>query len=133
MSLTNTFETSTLTWLFTTSSPSPARPTSWFIGLFTAAPGEAGGGTEVSGNGYARQSATLTVAGNQASNSVAVEFPAATASWGTITHAAVFDASTSGNMIAYMTLVESGVPTPKVIANTDILRFPISQLTFTLD
>ena len=128
MSLTNTFETPTITWLFTASSPSPARPTSWFIGLFTAAPGEAGGGTEVSGNGYARTSATFTISGNQASNSGAVEFPAATGSWGTITHAAVFDASTGGNMIAYMSLTAS-----KTIANTDILRFPAGQITLTID
>jgi hypothetical protein len=49
MSLTNTFETTVLTWLLTASSAT--RPTSWYIGLFTAIPNEAGGGTEVSGSG----------------------------------------------------------------------------------
>lgn len=128
MSLTNSFETSVLTWLLTASSPSPARPTTWYLGLFTAAPGEAGGGTEVSGNGYARQAVTFTVSGNNASNNAAIEFPTATGSWGTITHAAVFDASTSGNMIAYASLTAS-----KVIDTGDVLRVPTGDLDINLD
>lgn len=128
MSLTNSFETSVLTWLLTASSPSPARPTTWYLGLFTAAPGEAGGGTEVSGNGYTREAVTFTVSGNTASNDAAIEFPTATGSWGTITHAAVFDASTSGNMIAYASLTAS-----KVIDTGDVLRVPTGDLDITLD
>lgn len=128
MSLTNSFETSVLTWLLTASSPSPARPTTWYLGLFTAAPGEAGGGTEVSGNGYTREAVTFTVSGNTASNDAAIEFPTATGSWGTITHAAVFDASTSGNMIAYASLAAS-----KVIDTGDVLRVPANDLDITLD
>ena len=128
MSLTNSFETSVLTWLLTASSPSPARPTTWYLGLFTAAPGEAGGGTEVSGNGYTREAVTFTVSGNTASNDAAIEFPTATGSWGTITHAAVFDASTSGNMIAYASLTAS-----KVIDTGDVLRVPTGDLDINLD
>ena len=41
-----------LTWLFTNSSAT--RPTAWYVGLFTAAPSDTGGGTEVTGNAYAR-------------------------------------------------------------------------------
>jgi hypothetical protein len=73
MSLTNTFETTVLTWLLTASSAT--RPTSWYIGLFTAIPNEAGGGTEVSGSAYVRKAATFTVSGNTASNSAAIEWP----------------------------------------------------------
>jgi hypothetical protein len=102
MSLTNTFETTTLTWLLTASSAT--RPTAWYIGLFTAPPGEAGGGTEVSGNAYVRKAVTFTVTGNTASNDGAVEWPVATGSWGTITDVAIFDAVTGGNMIGYATL-----------------------------
>ena len=127
MSLTNSFETSTLTWLLTTGTPSPVRPTAWYLGLFTAAPGEAGGGTELSGNGYARQAITFTVSGDTASNNAALEFPTATASWGTITHVAVFDALTTGNMIAYATLTAS-----KVIDTGDVLRVPSGDLDITL-
>ena len=128
MSLTNSFETSVLTWLLTASSPSPARPTAWYLGLFTAAPGESGGGTELSGSSYARQSITFTVSGNNASNDAAIEFPTASGSWGTITHVAVFDASTSGNMIAYASLTAS-----KTIDTGDVLRVPAGDLDITLD
>ena len=128
MSLTNSFETSVLTWLLTASSPSPARPTAWYLGLFTAAPGESGGGTELSGSGYARQSITFTVSGNNASNNAAIEFPTASGSWGTITHVAVFDASTSGNMIAYASLTAS-----KTIDTGDVLRLPANDLDITLE
>ena len=128
MSLTNSFETSVLTWLLTTGTPSPVRPTVWYLGLFTAAPGEAGGGTELSGNAYARQSFSFTVSGDTATNSAAIEFPTATGSWGTITHVAVFDAVTTGNMIAYATLTSS-----KTIASGDVLRVPAGDLDITLD
>ena len=128
MSLTNDFETSVLTWLLTSGTPSPARPTAWHLGLFTAAPGEAGGGTELSGSGYARQAITFTVSGNTASNNAAIEFPTASGSWGTITHVAVFDASTSGNMIAYASLTAS-----KTIDTGDVLRVPAGDLDITFD
>ena len=128
MSLTNSFETSVLTWLLTNGTPSPARPTAWHLGLFTAAPGESGGGTEISGSNYSRQSVTFTVSGNTASNDAAIEFPTASGSWGTVTHAAIFDAETSGNMIAYASLTSS-----KIIDTGDVLRIPSGDLDVTLD
>lgn len=126
MSFTNYTETETLEWLLTTGSVT--RPTAWYIGLFTAAPGEAGGGTEVSGGSYARESATFTVSGDTASNSGNIEFSEATASWGTITHVAIFDAVSGGNMLAYASLTAS-----KAIDSGDILRIPAGDLDITLD
>jgi hypothetical protein len=126
MSLTNTFETRVLEWLLTTGSPT--RPTAWYLGLFTGAPGEAGGGTEVSGGSYVREAVTFTVSGDTATNNAAVEWPVATANWGTITHVAIFDALTSGNMIAYAALSNS-----KTIETGDVLRIPASDLDVTLD
>lgn len=126
MSLSNTFETRALQWLLT--ADAVTRPSAWYVGLFTAAPGDAGGGTEVSGGAYARQSATFTVTGDTASNSDNVEFPLATAVWGTITHAAIFDAVSGGNMIAYGALT-----TPKDIGIGDILRIPTGDFDVTLD
>jgi hypothetical protein len=126
MSLTNTFETTVLTWLLTASSAT--RPTSWYIGLFTAIPNEAGGGTEVSGSAYVRKAATFTVSGNTASNSAAIEWAAATGSWGTITSIAIFDAVTGGNMIGYAALTTS-----KTIATGDVFRIPLGDLDVTLD
>lgn len=126
MSFSNEFETRVLQWTFTTGSPT--RPTAWYIGLFTTNPGEAQGGTEVSGNGYARKAVTFTVSGDTATNSAAVEFDVATGSWGTISHIAVYDALTSGNQIAYAALTAS-----KTIETGDVLRIPSGDLDITLD
>ena len=128
MSLSNTFETHTLNYLFTTTSVT--RPTAWYIALFTSNPAEDASGTEVStsGTAYARQSATFTVSGNEATNSAAIEFPTATASYGTVTHIGVFDASTGGNLIAYAALTKS-----KAIDTGDVLRLPANDLDITMD
>lgn len=126
MSFSNTYETNVLTWTFTNGAVT--RPTAWYVGLFTTDPGEAQGGTEVSGNGYAREAVTFTVSGNTASNSAAVEFDAATGSWGTITHIAIYDAITSGNQIAYAALTAS-----KTIDTGDVLRISTGELDVTLD
>jgi hypothetical protein len=127
--LSNYGENLVLTWLLTTGSAT--RPTSWYIALYTVAPGEGGGGTEVSGGSYARQAATFTVSGTsptEATNSAAIEFPTATASWGTVVAAAIYDASTSGNMIAFANL-----DTSKTIDSGDVLRFNAGSLDLTLD
>jgi hypothetical protein len=126
MSFSNTYETNVLTWTFT--SDAVTRPTAWYLGLFTSAPDESGGGTEVSGGSYAREAVTFTISGNLATNTGAIEFPVATANWGTISHVAVFDASTGGNQIAYAALTAS-----KTIASGDVLRVPAGDLDITLD
>lgn len=126
MSFSNTFETRVLTWVFTSSSAT--RPTAWYVALFTTNPAEDASGTEVSGGGYARQSATFTVSGNTASNSGAIEYPTATAGYGTVSHVGVFDASSGGNLIAYAALTTS-----KTIDTGDVLRIPADDLDITLD
>lgn len=127
MSFSNTYETNVLKWTFT--ADAVTRPTAWYLGLFTANPNEDGSGaTEISGNGYARKSVSFTVSGNLATNSAAVEFDVATGSWGTISHVAVFDASSSGNQIAYAALTTS-----KAIDTDDVLRFPAGDVDITLD
>ncbi len=126
MSFSDTFETTVLTWSFTTSSAT--RPTEWHIALYTASPSDPGGGTEVSGGGYARQSVTFTVSGNTASNTAAIEWPVATAGYGTVTDVGVFDASSGGNLIAYAALTTS-----KAIDTGDVFRLPSGDLDVTLD
>jgi hypothetical protein len=80
-------------------------PATVYVGLFTAAPSDAGGGTVVSGGSYARQAVTLAAAsGGASSNSADVTFPQATGDWGTITHLALFDALTAGNMLMWTPL-----------------------------
>lgn len=122
--LTDTFENRLATWLFSASAVT--RPSAWHLGLFTATPGEAGGGTEVSGGAYARQSFTPTVSGSTVNLPAAVEWPAATASWGTVGFVGVFDAATGGNLISYYTLAAS-----QVVASGNIFR--LTSLTTTVD
>jgi len=109
---------------------SVTRPTAWYVALFTSNPAEDGSGTEVStsGTAYARRTVAFTVSGNLATNNAAIEFPTATASFGTVTHIGVFDASTSGNLIAYSALSAS-----KAIATGDVFRIPTGDLDITLD
>ena len=103
-------------------------PTTLYVGLFTSSPGETGSGTEVSGGSYARQTIAFTVTGNQASNTAAVEFPTATASWGTVTFAAIYDALSGGNLLAYGALTTS-----KTIDNGDVFRIPAGDFDINLD
>lgn len=103
-------------------------PSTVYVGLFTTDPTDAGTGTEVSGGSYARQSVTFAAPsdGVSASNA-AVEFPQATASWGTITHIGILDALTSGNLLYHTALDVS-----KTIDNGDIFKIASGSLTVTL-
>jgi hypothetical protein len=129
-SFTDYTESLVLTWLLTNGSAT--RPTAWYVGLFTAAPSDTGGGTEVTGNGYARvATGTITVSGTSptnATNAAAIEFAAASGgNWGSIGWAAIFDAETSGNMIAWAAL-----STARTINDGDVLRIPAGDLDVTL-
>src|SRR5210317_1153280 len=102
-------------------------PTTVYVGLSTASMADDASGTELSGSGYARQSATFNAAASgTADNSAAVEFPAATASWGTVSHFGLFDASSSGNL-----LIHGAFTTSKVIESGDILKINTGDLDVT--
>ncbi len=121
-------------------------PTDLYVGLFTSAPDDTGGGTEVSGNAYARvhmvSGATVWDNTQQASSSAVsngttattrnqgvLTFPTPTPSgWGTVTHVGIFDASTSGNLLLWNALTAS-----KVINAGDTVTFPANSLTFQID
>ena len=112
---------------FTNTTYTPAA--TMYVGLYTAAPTDAGGGTQVSGGSYARVSVSFSVSGTGTlcTNSAAVEFTAATASWGTIVAVGVFDASTAGNLLAWADLTVN-----KTIDTGDIFRIPTGDLDITL-
>ena len=128
MSFTNYLETEILDHVFGGSAYT--APSTLYLGLFTAAPGETGGGTEVttSGTAYARQSVAFTTTGNTTSNSSSIEYATATASFGTVSHVGVFDAATGGNLMAYATLSSA-----KSIDTGDVFRVPLGDLDITLD
>ena len=128
-SFTDYTENLALTYLFTTGSVT--RPTAWYVGLFTAAPSDTGGGTEVSGSAYARV-VTGTISGSGTAttftNAAAIEFAAASGgNWGTIGWAGIFTASTGGTLLAWAPLTTS-----KAINDGDIFRIPASSLSITL-
>jgi len=103
-------------------------PTTVYLALFTTATTDAGGGTEVSGGAYARQAATLAAASGGASeNSAEITFPQATADWGTITHVALMDAATGGNMLMHTALDAS-----KTVNNGDTFKINSGDLDVTV-
>ncbi len=101
-----------------------SAPATLYVALFTAAPSDSGGGTEVSGGSYARVSVTSALAnwagtqsagsttassgtGGATSNNGAITFPSPTANWGTVTHFGIFDAASSGNLLFHGALTAS--------------------------
>ena len=125
MSFSNYLETEILDHVF--GGNAYTAPSNLYLGLYTATPSDTGGGTELSGSGYARLAMAMSVSGNLATNSAAEEFATATGSWGTVTHVGVFDAATSGNLMAYGTLSAS-----KAVATGDVFRIPAGDLDITL-
>jgi len=121
-------------------------PTALYIGLFTTNPSDTGGGTEVTGNAYARVSVTSGLAAwdntQQASssavssgttgttrNQAVITFPTPTpAGWGTVTGVGIFDAASGGNLLMWSALTAS-----KVINALDAVTFPANSLTFQID
>jgi len=114
-----------------------SAPSTRYLGLFnntstnTAANLEAGtltDETSTSGTAYARQAVTFAAAsGGASATNATVTFPAATSSWGTITHVAVMDAETGGNVLFY-----GAVTTSKTIDSGDSFQISSGNLTISL-
>jgi hypothetical protein len=106
-----------------------SSPTTIYVALFTVAPDETGGGTEVTGGAYVRQAVVFTTpAPDSCSNNADVTYPIATGDWGTIVAFALFDQSSGGNMIYFANLTAS-----RDILTSDQFRFPSGQLLVSED
>ena len=108
-------------------------PPTIYVGLSTADPTDDGSGlTEPSGNGYTRIQTSASdwnaASNGSLDNAGDITFTQATGDWGTITHFALFDAVTAGNMLAYGELSQS-----KVIGESDTARFEAGDLDISLD
>lgn len=117
-------------------------PATLYVGLLTAAPSDAGGGTEVATGSYARVAVTSGVSawkstnnttsgassgtGGVTRNAAAITFPTPSATWGTVTHFGIYDATTAGNLLFYGSLTIS-----KTINQSDTVSFPADSLTIT--
>jgi len=122
MSISDYTEGKALNHIFNGAGVAYTPPTTVYLGLSTADPGDdAAGLAEPSGNGYIRKAITFAAA---ASRSIAqnadVVFNQATGPWGTLTHYGIFDAESAGEMLAHEALSESKVVisgnTPKVLS-----------------
>jgi hypothetical protein len=99
-------------------------PGAVYLAAFTVAPTDAGGGTEVSGGSYTRQTIAFAApSGNQVTNSADILFPIATVSWGTLIHFGIFDAASGGNLLYHTPMTAS-----RIIGIGDQLRVPTAQL-----
>jgi hypothetical protein len=102
-------------------------PTAVYVGLSTGSFNDDNSGTELTGSNYARVAATFSAASSgTTSNSAAIEFNAATGSWGLVSHFGIFDAASSGNL-----LIHGAFTTAKTIASGDILKIPTGDLDIT--
>lgn len=98
-----------------------------YLALYTVAPTETGGGTEVTGGSYARTAVTFGApSSGTISNSGAVTFPTPTASWGNVVAWAIMDASSGGNMWAYCDISTQTVNSGATVS------FQSAQATVTL-
>jgi len=147
------FENKLVDWLFRgqaigitgASAAAGTGPTALFVGLYTAAPSDVAGGTEVTGGNYGRvsvtssmanwagtQSAGSTVAssgtGGVTSNNNVITFPTPNANWGTISHFGVFDAVSSGNLLLWGPLSSS-----KAVFSGDAVSIQAGQLQVQMD
>lgn len=109
------------------------KPAAVYVALYTTATTDAGGGTEVTGGSYARVQVTQLDAnwnapgvGGLIDNVSAITFPTATASWGTITHVGIRDASTAGNLLVHGALTAS-----KTVGSGDTVEFAAGDLDIT--
>jgi len=112
--------------------PDYVRPATLYVALYTSAPTDAGGGTEVAGGAYARAAVTNNAtnfpaaAAGSKTNGTVITYAQASAAWGSIVAFGIFDALTGGNLIVHNLL-----PSPKPTAINDTLSLPIGSLTLT--
>ena len=96
-----------------------SSPTALYVSLFV-------GAAEVSGGSYARVDVTTgftAPVGGVSENASTISFPSPTAAWGTVTHAALYDAASDGNQLMYAPLNES-----KTITAGDTVRFNAASM-----
>lgn len=124
-------ENAVLNWLRGTTMPT--APTTLYVALFSSDPTDAStGGTDVTSTlrvagrlGVTGSSTFGAASGSPASisNSAIIDFGTAAAG-ATVSHVAIFDASTSGNK-----LYSGALTTPRTFATGDAVNFPISSFT----
>ena len=104
-------------------------PTTVYVALSTADPLDTGAGiAEPVALGYARVAIEFDAATDGVTQNTNVETfgPASGGTWGTLTHMAIFDAITAGNMLYHGILTAS-----KTVADGDSIEFAAGALSIT--
>jgi hypothetical protein len=124
-SFSNYLENAVLNYVFrNTGTPTS---TSVYLALYTVTPSDAGGGTEVTGSGYARQVTVFAASsGGATSNTAAESFTASGGSFGTVVAVGIFDAASGGNLLAWDGIASA------TITDGDTLTFPIGDIDISL-
>ena len=114
-----------------------SQPSTRYLALFTNTSGSAAANLEAgtltdevstSATAYGREAVTFAAAsGGSSATNATVTFDTATANWGTITHVAIMDAETSGNVLFY-----GAVTTSKTIETGDTFQVSSGNLTVSL-
>jgi hypothetical protein len=104
-----------------------------YVALSTADPLDTGAGlAEPSGNNYSRvltsENDWHDAAAGLIDNHTVITFPEASGSWGTITHFALMDAASNGNV-----LLSGALTVSKSVGSGDTLSFPAGNIDVTLD
>lgn len=106
-------------------------PSNIYVALSTADPTESGGSiAEPAGNNYSRVQCNTwdAASGGATANTSVITFPTPSGSWGTVTHFALYDASSAGNMLFYGALAAS-----KSVGAGDTPSFAAGALQITSD
>ena len=102
-------------------------PATVYMALYSTAPSEAGGGTELVGNGYSRQS--IAFANSAASGSITntgnVSFSCTGNAWSVQGHA-ITDASSAGNILYWST-------TNKAVAPGETFTYAVGKITININ
>jgi hypothetical protein len=120
--MTDTHENTLLNHMF--GGATYTNPATWYVVLFTATPGEAGGGTECSGGAYVRKAITNnttnfpTTTTGEKNLGVSIAFLEATTNWGTITAVGLSDSVTAGAPVQFYAPLD----TAQTINAGDIFR-----------
>jgi hypothetical protein len=103
-------------------------PAAVYLALYTVAPTDAGGGTQVTGNDYARQAVTFGApSGGEIANTAEVSFTSTHDPVQSVVAVGYFDASTAGNLLAWDTITAADLGVGAEI------KFPVGDLTISLD
>lgn len=116
-----------------------AQPATLYFALFTADPGESGvtGELTIGTGAYARAAITnnnvnfpqCSASGTPTkTNGAVIQFPTATAAWGTVTHWAIYDAASTGTNM----LMHGALATPRYIASGDSPKIASGALSITI-